>query len=163
VELPATNEDEESIPSFAGNPARRLQKAGAMKKVLTIDDEPYVARLLRTVLKEAWGEDVDLDWAADGGIGKVKAATGDYDLITLDIGMPLMGGLEALAEIKRNPRSAQTPVVVITGLDDPALPRQAHSLGAAGFVRKPFSVEELKRIIHDIALLYRPRAGPEKT
>jgi len=133
-----------------------------VKKVLAIDDEPYVARLLRKVLKDAWGEDVELDWASDGGIGKIKAASGDYDLITLDIGMPMMGGIEALAEMKSNPKSAHTPVVIITGMDDPNLPAQAHSLGAAGFVRKPFSAQELGRIIYEIAMRGTP-PGPATT
>jgi CheY-like chemotaxis protein len=133
-----------------------------VKKVLAIDDEPYVARLLRKVLKDAWGEDVELDWASDGGIGRLKAASGEYDLITLDIAMPMMGGLEALEEIRRNPKSAHTPVVVITGLEDPHLAADAHSLGADAFVRKPFSAQELGRIIYEIAMRGTP-PGPATT
>ena len=107
-----------------------------------IDDEPLVARLLTEVLKLA-NLECKLDYCSDGGQGRAKAAQGQYDLISLDLAMPLMDGIEALAEIKRNPKSAHIPVVVVTARRDPAIHQRATELGAAAVISKPFNVWEL--------------------
>lgn len=113
-----------------------------MKRILVIDDEPLVARLLTEVLKLA-NLECKLDYCSDGGQGRAKAAQGQYDLISLDLAMPLMDGIEALAEIKRNPKSAHIPVVVVTARRDPAIHQRATELGAAAVISKPFNVWEL--------------------
>ena len=113
-----------------------------MKRILVIDDDPLIARLITEVLKLA-NLECSLDYCSDGGQGREKAAQGRYDLISLDLAMPLMDGMEALAEIKRNPKSAQIPVIVLTAKLDPALHQKATELGAAAVVTKPFNVWEL--------------------
>jgi CheY-like chemotaxis protein len=113
-----------------------------MKKVLVIDDEPLVARLMTEVLKMA-NLECRIDYCSDGGQGRAKAAQGKYDLISLDLAMPLMDGFEALEEIKRNPKSNQTPVVVVTGRLEAALHERAMQMGAAAVVTKPFNVWDL--------------------
>ena len=117
-----------------------------MKRVLVIDDEPLVARSITQVLKQA-NLECRLDYCSDGGQGRAKAAQGQYDLITLDLGMPFMDGIEALEEMKRNPKSAEIPVIVVTGKSDPALHQRAMDLGAAAVVTKPFSVWQLGNTI----------------
>jgi CheY-like chemotaxis protein len=113
-----------------------------VKRVLVIDDEPFVARLITEVLK-ASNLECDVDYCSDGGQGRAKAAQGEYDAISLDLAMPLMDGIEALEEMKRNPKSAHIPVVVVTGQRDPALHQRAMELGAAAVVTKPFDFWEL--------------------
>lgn len=117
-----------------------------MKRILVIDDDPSVARLVDAALKTAKVEH-GLDYCGDGAQGRAKAAQVQYDLITLDIHMPLMGGVEALREIKRNPKSAQTPIVVITGQQDPVFHTRVMRFGAAALVTKPFELEELGLIL----------------
>jgi CheY-like chemotaxis protein len=113
-----------------------------MKKVLVVDDDPAVARLIGAALEQT---DVahTLDYCSDGGQGRIKAVAGGYDLITLDLAMPLMGGMEALEELKRNPKSARIPVVVVTALQGRDLHEQARALGATAVVTKPFELWEL--------------------
>jgi len=120
-----------------------------MKRILVIDDEPFVARLIAAALKVA---DIQhsLDYCSDGGQGRAKAAGGQYDLITLDLAMPLMDGVEALGEMKRNPRSARIPVVVVTAQHDPALHQRAMELGAAALITKPFQLEQLGDILRRV-------------
>ena len=113
-----------------------------MKKILVIDDDPPVARLIGAALT-ASGVEHTLDYCSDGAQGRTKAAQGNYDLITLDLHMPLMGGVEALQEMKRSPKSADIPVVVVTGQKDPAFHDRAREFGAAAVVTKPFTVNEL--------------------
>jgi CheY-like chemotaxis protein len=113
-----------------------------VKRVLVVDDDPSVARLVAAALARAEVEH-QIDYCSDGGQARAKAAQGQYDLIALDLAMPFMGGVEALEEMKRNPKSAQIPVVVITGLQDPALHAQVKQLGAVATVTKPFKVWDL--------------------
>ncbi len=120
-----------------------------MKRILVIDDDPSIARAIEIVLKAADVEHV-LDYCSDGAQGRLKAAQGRYDLITLDLNMPLMGGVEALRELKRDPRSADIPVVVITAQHDDAYHRRVMKLGAAALVTKPFHAEALGSILSQV-------------
>jgi len=113
-----------------------------VKRILLIDDEPVVARLMTEVLKRA-NLECSIDYCSDGGQGRAKAAQGQYDLISLDLAMPLMDGMEALEEIKRNPKSANIPVIVVTARRDEALHQRALALGAVAVVTKPFNVWDL--------------------
>lgn len=113
-----------------------------MKKVLVIDDELSVARLIRAALTVA-GVPYSLEFCTDGGQGRVKATQAQYDLITLDLAMPLVDGIETLERIKQDPRSASAPVVVVTALTDPAIHYRARELGAAAVLTKPFQLWEL--------------------
>ena len=61
------------------------------------------------------------------------------DLILLDIEMPEMNGFEALERIKSNPSWADIPVIFLTGTLNDSIEAKGTSLGAAGFVTKPFS------------------------
>jgi len=117
-----------------------------MKRILVIDDEPTVARLIRAALEAAGVEHI-LDYCSDGAQGRTKAAQGQYDLITLDLHMPLMGGVEALREMKQNPKSADIPVVVITAQKDPTFHQRATQFGTAAVITKPFQVKELGSIL----------------
>jgi CheY-like chemotaxis protein len=91
-----------------------------------------------------------IEYCSDGGQAKMKAGQGGYDLITLDLHMPLMGGIEALREMKENPKSAQIPVVVVTAQNDPAFHARAKEFGAAAVVTKPFAVEELGSLLAQV-------------
>jgi CheY-like chemotaxis protein len=133
-----------------------------MKRVLVIDDEPYVARLIGAALKVAQVEH-SLEYCSDGGQGRAKAAQGGYDLVALDLAMPLMDGIEALQEIKRNPKSASIPVIVVTAQHDPALHQRAMELGAAALITKPFQLEQLGDIFRRVLAgeaVEPPDAGP---
>jgi len=117
-----------------------------MKKILVIDDEPPVARLISAALKSA---DVahGLDYCSDGAQGRAAAAQGQHDLITLDLHMPLMGGIEALRELKHDPKSAHIPVVVVTAQKDPVFHKRAMECGAAALITKPFQLQEVGAVL----------------
>jgi DNA-binding response OmpR family regulator len=121
-----------------------------MKRVLVVDDDPAIARLVGAALKEA---DVEhsLDYCSDGGQGRLKAAGGEYDLVTLDLAMPFVGGVEALGEMKRHPRASRIPVIVITALQDPGLHDRVKAMGAAAVIQKPF---ELWQLIDAVRLIF---------
>jgi len=128
-----------------------------VKRILVIDDEAFVARLIGQVLQAANVEHI-LEYCSDGGLGRAMADQGHYDLITLDLGMPHMDGVEALQELKRNPKSAHIPVVVVTGKRNPYLHERVMELGAVAVVTKPFDTRELGNILR--LIIARAEAEP---
>jgi chemotaxis family two-component system response regulator Rcp1 len=73
------------------------------------------------------------------------------DLIFLDLHLPRKSGLEVLAEIKRSPRLLVTPVVVVSGSDDPKEIREAYELHASCYIRKP---NDLHQFLHFIKICF---------
>jgi DNA-binding response OmpR family regulator len=127
------------------------------RRVLVVDDEPTIAHLVRASLMSA---DIrcDVEYCSDGIQGLARATEGRYDLITLDRNMPRMGGLDTLKAIRRNRRSADTPVVMITAQKDQQFERHAIELGAAAVISKPFRPQQLATILR--AVLSRDRTDP---
>ena len=103
-------------------------------RVLIADDSPFICRLLSGYLQSEPGFEV-IGMAEDGRSAIVKAKQTRPDAITLDLEMPHMDGLEALATIMRE---CPTPVIVISGVSGRAATRtlQALDLGAVDFVLK---------------------------
>ncbi len=85
----------------------------AAKKILVIDDEPDVVSYLSTFLED---EGFEVATARDGPDGLSMVRAESPDLITLDITMPGMSGIEVLTNLRRDPDLASIPVVVVTGV-----------------------------------------------
>jgi len=82
-------------------------------RILVIDDEPDVIAYLSVFLDDNGFEVVT---ASDGPDGLDRARTEKPDLITLDITMPRMSGIEVLTTLRRDPDLTHIPVIVITGV-----------------------------------------------
>jgi len=107
-------------------------------RVLIVDDEPDVLLMLRVAL-EAEGHDTAL--AADGETAVRRLAREEFDLLLLDVMMPVLDGwgvLEALHGLAAPPR-----VIVLSARTAPDDVGRAVALGAADYITKPFSVEAL--------------------
>jgi len=106
-------------------------------RILVVDDEPQIRRIMRTTLTSA-GYEVDDAKTSEEALAKVR----DYrpDLVLLDINMPGMGGLPACKEIRADPNVA---VVMLTVHNTEAAKIEALDAGADDFVTKPFSTPEL--------------------
>jgi len=106
-------------------------------RILVVDDEPQIQRLL-TVALTAAGYDVI---AAETGAQALRlAATGAPALILLDLGLPDRDGKEVLREIRQ---FSQTPVIILSARDREAEKIEALDLGADDYVEKPFGIGEL--------------------
>ena len=106
-------------------------------RILIVDDDPAVRRLLRTTLSEEY----EIEEAVDGDHGVALAESFHPDLVLLDWQMPGRTGGEVLAELKRtNPGPA---VIMLTAEREPEYRELAESLGVDGFLTKPFSPLEL--------------------
>lgn len=104
------------------------------RKIFVVDDEPGMLRYMQTMLEL---EGIAVETSADALLALQKLRSGYApDLILLDLLMPTMDGLDALAEImKINPRSR---VVILSCISDTAKVVQAMRLGAADYLTKPF-------------------------
>ncbi len=127
------------MPTIDSDQLRYLaQKRGEQFRVLIVDDEQWVREVFRDFCRLTEAFDVELAETGVEAIRKVKANR--YDLITLDLIMPEMSGVEALSAIKA--LAPGTPVVVITGNATEKLVREAGIQGACRVMYKPVMLEE---------------------
>jgi signal transduction histidine kinase len=113
---------------------------GRRLRLLAIDDEPRILRLMNAVLANAY----DLVVAGDGEEGLNLALTTRPDLILTDFNMPKLTGQELLQRLRRESSLDDVPVIVLTGHEDDQLRVDLLRNGAQDFLVKPFSVEELR-------------------
>jgi len=122
-------------------------------RILIVDDEPQIRRIMRTTLTGA-GYEVDDAKTGEQALEKVR----DFrpDLVLLDMNMPGMGGLAACSAIRGD--SANIAIIMLTVRNTEADKVRALDAGADDFVTKPFSTPELLARIR--AALRRVPAGP---
>jgi two-component system KDP operon response regulator KdpE len=109
----------------------------APPKVLVIDDEPPIRKLLRMGLTAQGYEILE----ASSGKASLELLAQKPDLIILDLGLPDMQGLDLLRTIRA--RNEAVPIVVLSSRGDEAGKVQALDLGADDYVTKPFGMDEL--------------------
>ena len=124
-------------------------------RVLVIDDEKVV---LDSVAKILTDEGYDVDANVSGREGLNQALEEQYDIVLTDIRMPDIGGMRVLRDIKRTKPSL--PVVMITGYASVKSSVQAMKLGAADYVEKPFTPDQLIKAV-DTALATSASQEPE--
>ena len=128
----------EALTKFAGTAETEssVQSSATQvtqKRVLVVDDEMEVASALQSRL-QASGYDVST--AHDGEAGVLAVTRTKPHAILLDVRMPKMDGLEALSQLKLNPATAATPVIILSAsLHDK---QQVLDCGASFFIQKPF-------------------------
>lgn len=113
------------------------RKRGKAFKVLIVDDEPRV----RDIFKEFCeiSNSVKVDLAENGAVALEKVKNDDYDLVTMDLIMPEMSGIDAVSKIKE--AKPHLAVIVITGNATDRLVKQAGIEGASSLLYKPVIME----------------------
>jgi two-component system response regulator AtoC len=126
--------------------------------ILVVDDERLVRWSLQQTL-EQWGYHVSL--AEDGATALGRIQVDNPDLITLDVKLPDMTGIEVLSELRN--RKVQIPVIVITafGVVDDAV--RSLKLGAYDFIEKPINFEKLENAVHNALETRRLRTEVART
>jgi DNA-binding response OmpR family regulator len=109
-------------------------------RILVVDDDPSILALTTAVLHDEGYEALP----APGGARALEIAkASQVDLILLDLRMPDVSGWDVARELKR--RASCPPIVVITASPDAA--RVAREIGAAGYIEKPFALNDLLQIV----------------
>jgi CheY-like chemotaxis protein len=109
-------------------------------KVLVVDDDPIMHRVLRLYLERNGHHMISATSAPQA----LALAAGELPhVIVLDVRMPEMGGLAALRELKEMPATRAIPVIVVTVHADHATHLESEVSGAAAFLAKPFRPAEL--------------------
>lgn len=107
-------------------------------KILIVDDEPQIIRVLRTALSTQ-GYVVRI--AANGVEGADLALEWKPDLVITDVSMPEMNGVELCRELRAN---SDVPIIVLSVRDKEHMKVEALDAGADDYVTKPFSIQELQ-------------------
>lgn len=109
----------------------------APKKILVVDDEPQITRVLRSSLSSSGYE---VQTAQDGVAALEKMATWPPDMVITDLAMPRMDGAALCAEIRAH---SDVPILVLSVRDQEAVKVKALDAGADDYVTKPFGIQEL--------------------
>jgi two-component system chemotaxis response regulator CheY len=111
---------------------------------LIVDDSSVMRKIVERSLRQA-GLDLSKVFEAGNGAEALSVLQGDkVDLILCDINMPVMDGLEFVKQLAGVENAKGTPVVMITTEGSEAHVVQALSAGARGYIRKPFTPEQVK-------------------
>jgi two-component system, OmpR family, phosphate regulon response regulator PhoB len=115
--------------------------------VLVCDDEPVLRMLVRATLDDGRYTIVE---ACDGEQALERVRADHPDVILLDMMMPGRSGSEVLLELRRNPETAATPVIMLTARAQ-AADREAMDLaGATHYLTKPFSPVGLAALVEEV-------------
>ena len=107
------------------------------KKILIIEDEASISDIIKFNLKK---EGFATDAAYDGKAGYEKAVSGDFDLILLDIMLPLMDGFEVCRKVREK---SNVPILMLTAKEEETDKVMGLELGADDYITKPFGMREL--------------------
>jgi two-component system KDP operon response regulator KdpE len=124
-------------------------------KILIVDDEPQITRVLRTALST---QGYSLQVAANGVEGMEAVHAWKPDLVITDVSMPQMNGVELCREIRT---VSQVPIIVLSVRNQDLMKVEALDAGADDYVTKPFSIQELQARVR--AQLRRSDAASSET
>ena len=119
----------------------------AKKKILIIDDEEDIQKLLKIRLEQ---DSFTVMTAGDGASGAKIAEQEIPDLILLDIMMPNVDGYSCLKEIRKSQKTKNTPVIMLSGKEEEKVRDLFAFQKISGYVEKPFELDNLVSKIREI-------------
>jgi len=125
-------------------------------KLLLAEDDPMIGAGMARGLKLAG---FVVDWVRDGRTARAALDQGEYTLLLLDLGLPLLDGVALLKELRRGGRDI--PVLVVTARDTVAGRISGLNLGADDYLTKPFDLDELIARVHALQRRHLGRKQPE--
>lgn len=115
-----------------------------MTKILIVDDNELNTKLMKDILIV---QGYDIDTADDGQDGLNKAIENDYDLILLDLQMPLVSGYDFMQKYTKD-----TPIIVVSACAMDSDIEKAKSLGCKDFLSKPIKLVEFLETVKNISV-----------
>jgi excisionase family DNA binding protein len=125
-------------------PIREDFFASALKRILVVDDDAQVRAMLVEIL-HTMEPAVEVEEAEDGYEALLKVGQFSPDLLVMDLKMPRMDGFEACRRIRANPGTADTNILIVSGVMDDAAQQELMRCGASDWMRKPLDVNEFRR------------------
>ena len=120
-------------------------------RALIVDDSSVMRKIVERALRQAGVELEELQEAGNGAEALTLLGHAGVDLILCDINMPIMDGLEFVKRLKEVESAKNVPVVMITTEGSESHVVQALSAGAKGYIRKPFTPDQVRE--HVLPLL----------
>jgi serine/threonine-protein kinase len=153
--------DELLLAALATDPAQRPPSVDALRRaleranstprssrplrILVADDDPAYCDLVSRILARGFRGST-IESTPDGASALASALRTKPDLIVSDLDMPLMNGVELVAELRARPELADVPVIVLSAIGGPADWSLLERLGANAFVGKPFDAQQLSSV-----------------
>jgi two-component system chemotaxis response regulator CheY len=113
-------------------------------KILIVDDSAVMRKIIERALRQAGLDLVEVREAGNGAEVLVEFQKGSLDIILSDINVSVMDGLEFLKTLRTIPAAKGVPVIMSTTEGSEAGVVEALSAGAKGYLRKPFTPEQVK-------------------
>jgi DNA-binding NtrC family response regulator len=124
-------------------------------RILIVDDEPNLRLVFRTSLESA---EIEVEEAEDGQAALAALESREFDLVLLDLRMPILDGMQTLRLIRE--RGLEVPVVIITAHGSVPDAVEAMKLGAIDFLSKPVTPDALRSLVGDVLARNEPGARP---
>ena len=124
-------------------------------RILLVEDDPLLGDGLQAALRL---EGYAVDWLQDGGTAMAALRSDTFDLIILDLGLPVMPGLEVLDKLRS--LDIPTPVLILTAQDATADRVRGLDSGADDYLVKPFDIDELAARLRVLSRRQPGRADP---
>lgn len=121
------------------------------KRILIVDDEPDIIRLVKFILEKR-GFEVFV--ASDGKVAISSAFKILPDLIVLDVLMPNFNGYEVCEKLKKDERTKNIPVVMLSAKSQESEKKQGFAAGAADYISKPFNTEDFVSRVTSIIKMF---------
>ncbi|MDH4140109.1 MAG: response regulator [Coriobacteriia bacterium] len=118
-----------------------------MARILVVDDEPHIVKLVSFSLEKGGHEVLE---APDALTGIALARENKPDLILMDVMMPLMTGFEAVDKLKEDPETRSIPVVMLSAKSQMYEQEEGLRRGALRYVCKPFTPRDLVGVVTEI-------------
>lgn len=120
-------------------------------RALIVDDSSVMRKIVERCLRQAGLDLTEVHEASNGVEALALMNEHQFDLILSDINMPVMDGLEFVRNVQQMESAKGTPIVMITTEGGEKHVVEALSLGAKGYIRKPFTPDQVKE--HVVPLL----------
>jgi two-component system chemotaxis response regulator CheY len=118
---------------------------------LVVEDSPMMRQLVVFALGRL--RNLNVMEADDGVDGLRKLAGNTFDIILTDINMPIMDGLKLIQRVRKDPRHADTPVIVITTEGGKEDRDRALKLGANAYITKPIQAPQVIQAVRELLQL----------
>ena len=120
-----------------------------MMRILAADDSASMRDMVRMSLGSAGFEVMS---AENGDEALRLAAQTAFDLVLLDVNMPVRDGFEVIRALRAEPQYRHTPILMLTTENSPDRKREGKTAGATGWIVKPFDPAQLIATVHRVLL-----------